>query len=110
VLAHFGLEDAFEVVHSAEDERLGKPDPAVYLTAARRLGVAARSCLAFEDSAAGVRAATSAEMRCVAVPAHEERTDPAFTLATLVLVSLDELDGSWLAQQYVEASVPSAHE
>jgi sugar-phosphatase len=116
VLAHFDLEDAFAVVHSAEDERFGKPDPAVYLTAAMRLGVDAGSCLAFEDSPAGVRAATSAEMRCVAVPAAEERADPAFGLATLVLASLEELDATWLTGQYglerhdLEASVPTSPE
>ncbi len=116
VLAHFDLEGAFDVVHSAEDERLGKPDPAVYLTAAARLGVDARTCLAFEDSPAGVRSATSAEMRCVAVPVADERADPAFELATLVLASLEDLDATWLARQYdaarrgVEATVPTTRE
>ena len=50
VLALGGLADRFEVVLTAEDEEHGKPDPAVYLSAARGLGVAAERCLAVEDS------------------------------------------------------------
>jgi HAD superfamily hydrolase (TIGR01509 family) len=51
----------------AEDYAPGKPDPACFLMAARRLGVPPASCLVFEDSAAGVRAAKSAGMHCVAL-------------------------------------------
>jgi HAD superfamily hydrolase (TIGR01509 family) len=100
VLARFGLTGAFEVVHSAEAEPLGKPHPAVYLTTAARLGLEPSACLAFEDSPAGVLAATSAGMGCVAVPAPEERGDPAFERATVVLASLDELDEQWLDQRF----------
>jgi mannitol-1-/sugar-/sorbitol-6-/2-deoxyglucose-6-phosphatase len=99
-LRHFGLVDTFDVVHSAQDEPQGKPHPGVFLTAARRLGVAPERCLAFEDSAAGVRAAVAATMGCVAVPAPGERTDPAFAHASLVLDSLADLDGAWLAASF----------
>ena len=44
-LAHFGLRDSFDVVHSAEDEEYGKPHPAVFLTAAAKLGAPPRRCL-----------------------------------------------------------------
>lgn len=50
-----------------EDVPRGKPDPAGFLQAARQLGVDPESCLVFEDSSAGVRAAKSAGMRCVAL-------------------------------------------
>lgn len=100
VLAHFELEDSFVVVHSAEDEPTGKPDPAVYRTTARQLSVPAGKCLAFEDSPAGVRAALGAGMGCVAVPAAEDRPNPAFDGATLVLDSLADLDEAWLAAAF----------
>lgn len=60
------------VVCSAMDEAAGKPDPAVYLTAARRLGVDPADCLAIEDSRFGVLAARAAGMRVVAVEPVEE--------------------------------------
>lgn len=65
VVERLGLNVA--IVCSAEDESAGKPDPAVYLTAARRLGVRPEDCIAVEDSRAGVKSAKAAGMRVVAV-------------------------------------------
>ena len=93
VLDRHGLRGWFQAVHSAEAEPAGKPDPAVFLTTARLLGVDARRCVVLEDSPAGVAAARAAGMRCVAVPehplavAHED-----FGSADAVLGSLEELD------------------
>lgn len=50
-----------------EDTRRGKPDPEVFLVAARRLGVAPARCVVFEDAVAGIEAATAAGMRSVGV-------------------------------------------
>ena len=46
----------------------GKPAPDVFLLAARRLGVAASACWAFEDSPAGAAAATAAGCRVHVLP------------------------------------------
>ncbi|MGO4958208.1 HAD-IA family hydrolase [Luteococcus sp. Sow4_B9] len=51
----------------AEDITHGKPDPQPYLLGAERLGVAARDCIALEDSPAGVRSAAAAGARVVVV-------------------------------------------
>jgi mannitol-1-/sugar-/sorbitol-6-/2-deoxyglucose-6-phosphatase len=95
-LSHFGLRDFFDVVHSAEDEDYGKPHPAVFLTAAAKLGAPPRRCLVWEDAPAGVVAAKAASMRCVAVPERGEGGEPAFALADLVVDSLLEVDGASL--------------
>lgn len=99
VLDRFGLRDAFAVVHSAEFEPAGKPDPAVFLTTAALLGVAPAACVVFEDSPAGVAAALAAGMRCVAVPEPDAAGDrAAFAAADAVLGSLEDLDGAvWRA-------------
>jgi mannitol-1-/sugar-/sorbitol-6-/2-deoxyglucose-6-phosphatase len=81
-----------EVRCSAMDEARGKPAPDVYLAAARRLGVAAASCLALEDSPAGIASARSAGMRCVAVPDPLLAADPRYREADLILESLTGLD------------------
>jgi len=81
-----------EVRCSAMDEARGKPAPDVYLAAARRLGVAAASCLALEDSPAGIASAGSAGMRCVAVPDPLLAADPRYREADLILESLTRLD------------------
>lgn len=90
VLALGGSVDRFEVVLSAEDEDRGKPDPAVYLSAARELGVLPERCLAVEDSINGVRSAKEAGMVCIAVPVSGV-TD-GFEEADLVLGSIAEFD------------------
>ena len=77
---------------SGAEEAHGKPAPDVYLTAARRLGLAPAACLAIEDSPNGVLAAKSAGMRCVAVPDPLLSADPRFDAADLVLDSLTAFD------------------
>lgn len=91
-LERVGLRSEFEQVVSAEGERFGKPHPGVYLTAAKRLGVSPGECLALEDSVNGVLAATSAGMRCIAVPERWPVVDPRFSRATAVIHSLLELN------------------
>jgi HAD superfamily hydrolase (TIGR01509 family) len=107
VLSLGGLSDRFEAVVSAEDEQHGKPDPAVYLSAARALAVAPERCLAVEDSITGVRSAKGAGMVCVAVPATSA-PDDGFEEADLVLGSMAEFDGRiWESTRTVPAPVPS---
>ena len=90
VLSLGGLADRFEVVLTAEDEEQGKPDPAVYRSAALALRVAPERCLAVEDSVNGVRSAKAARMVCVAVPVSGV-TD-GFEEADLVLGTIAEFD------------------
>ncbi|MGF1683722.1 HAD family hydrolase [Photobacterium minamisatsumaniensis] len=56
------LWDYFKVICSAEDEKLGKPSPDVYITAAKKLGVEPNKCLVIEDSLNGLIAAKAALM------------------------------------------------
>ena len=53
---------------SAEHLLAGKPEPHVYLEAAKTLNIAPMNCLALEDSPIGARAAVAAGMTCYAVP------------------------------------------
>jgi beta-phosphoglucomutase-like phosphatase (HAD superfamily) len=45
----------------------GKPEPAIFLEVARRLGVAPEHCIVFEDAPLGIEAARRAGMRAVAI-------------------------------------------
>jgi HAD superfamily hydrolase (TIGR01509 family) len=64
VLRDHGLERYFSVVISGDQLREGKPNPMIYLLAARELGVEPGRCLVFEDAPNGVRAAKAAGMSC----------------------------------------------
>lgn len=59
--------DWFPVVVTAEDTTRHKPEPDVFLEAARRLGVAADVCTVYEDTDIGIEAARRAGMRWVDV-------------------------------------------
>ncbi len=81
VLGRVGLRDQFEFVLTSADVVRGKPDPEIYLAAARRLGVAPAELLVLEDSQTGCRAALAAGAQVVAVPGgHSRRHDFAGAL------------------------------
>nr|WGD70882.1 HAD family hydrolase [Bacillus subtilis] len=67
-LKQIGLFDDFEVIQTADDVEEVKPNPELYLLAAKNLGVSPAECLAFEDSVNGSIAAKRAGMKCVIVP------------------------------------------
>jgi sugar-phosphatase len=64
----------------------GKPDPQVFLAAARKLGVVPALCVVVEDAPAGTEAARRARMRSIGV-----LTSHAELRADIVVRSLEEL-------------------
>lgn len=67
VLAVLDLGHDFEAIVSAEDVTAGKPDPQVFLLAARKVGVHPSRAIVVEDAAAGVEGARRAGMKCIGV-------------------------------------------
>ncbi|MGW3767953.1 HAD family hydrolase [Actinomadura verrucosospora] len=92
VLGHLGVDGLFLATVSTEEVERGKPAPDGYLTVAARMEVAARNCVAVEDSGNGLRSAHAAGMAVIAVPrpAHPPAAD-ALALAAHVAGGLDEL-------------------
>jgi sugar-phosphatase len=90
VLQRLGIGSCIDAIASADSEAAGKPDPAVYLTAARKLEVAPDACVALEDSPNGVVAAKAAGMYCILVPDPHLAHDPRMALADLTLRSMEE--------------------
>ena len=66
-VAHIGLEGWFDTIVTAEDTTRHKPEPDVFLEAARRLGAAPSYCRVYEDSDLGIEAARRAGMQWVDV-------------------------------------------
>ena len=95
VLSGSRLAGQFEVTVSSEEVERGKPAPDVFLEAARRLHVAPHACAAIEDSGNGIRAASAAGMRVIAIPNRRYPPPPdALALANTVLDALAELTPS----------------
>ncbi len=66
-LQHLALHEPPEAMVGGDEGLPGKPEPAIFLEVARRLGVAPAQCLVFEDAPLGIEAARRAGMRAVAV-------------------------------------------
>ena len=98
VLDLSGLARFFRVTVSSEEVPRGKPEPDVYLEAARGLGVPPDRCAAVEDSHNGIRSAKAAGMRVIAIPnQHYPPGEEALALADVTLSSLAELTPSIVA-------------
>ncbi len=68
VVNSLGIKDYFKIIHSAENEKAGKPDPAVFLNTAKLLKIEPEKCLVLEDSKAGMEAGLNANMRTIVIP------------------------------------------
>ncbi len=96
VLEKVGIKHYFDFISSAQDVEKGKPDPAVYIFAAKNLGVKPFECLVFEDSIIGMTAAKRAGMSVVAIPAKEDFGNHNLQIANIVLTSLSEFNEEYL--------------
>ena len=96
VLQASELSKALGTLISAEHEPYGKPHPAVYQTALKRLGVRHDEALVFEDSIFGIVAAKAARIPVIGVPNVLPRSDPRFGIADSVIDSMEEVTKEWL--------------
>jgi len=69
-IERLGLGGCFDAVVTASDVEQGKPHPAVYRLACKRLEISPQFAMAFDDARAGVEAAKSAGMRCIGVASN----------------------------------------
>lgn len=85
MLAALGLEGAFASVVVAEELARSKPDPLPYLTGLDRLGAAADSAMAFEDSIPGLTAAKAAGLFTVGLATSQSAATLLAAGADLVI-------------------------
>jgi beta-phosphoglucomutase len=94
VVEALALESYLQVVIDGDQVSRPKPDPEIYLLAARRLGVDPSRTLAFEDSFVGIGAVHTAGMKCVAIAS----SFPPEQLR-------DETEADWVARSFEEVSL-----
>ena len=87
-----GIRDEIEIYLGAEDYSPGKPHPACYRLACRRLSLPPEYCIVFEDSEAGVQAAKSAGIFCVALKRPGQLPEQDLSLADKVVADLSLID------------------
>jgi beta-phosphoglucomutase len=76
---------------SGRDFAHGKPDPEIFLTAAKELGVEPESCFVVEDASSGVQAAKAGGMAALGIARLHDQDLLNQAGADLVVTSLDEV-------------------
>lgn len=90
VLQKLGIPDLFDYVADSNFIKNGKPEPEIFLTCAKALGVAPERCIGVEDAPAGVAAIKSAGMYALGIGEAK-----ALAQADLVIPAVSALD-QWL--------------
>lgn len=96
ILELIGFRSFFQAIVTAEDVQEGKPHPAVFLTAARKLNLEPARCVVFEDAHVGIAAAQAGGMKVVAVATTHPLEELA--AADLAVKRLDELSVAQMAE------------
>lgn len=85
-----GITDYFAAVVSGQEIQRGKPDPQIFLLAAKELGLAPEDCYVFEDAINGIRAGAAAGCAAVMIPDMAEPTEEIYRISAGVYRSLNE--------------------
>lgn len=72
-----GIEGCFDALTSGKEVERGKPEPDIFLLAAKKLGLPPEECYVFEDSLSGVEAGWRAGCRTVMIPDLVQPTEAA---------------------------------
>lgn len=83
ILRQIQLDNAFDAVADGNAITRSKPDPEVFLLAAKLLGLPAENCLVVEDADAGVEAALAGGMRVLGVGGAAQNPKATFAAASL---------------------------
>ena len=83
----------FEVIVGGDEVVISKPNPEIFLKAAKACGVAPENCLVLEDSAAGVEAGYKAGMEVIVIPDLVQPTQETCDMANEKCKDLFEVAG-----------------
>lgn len=67
ILNNLGISDYFDAIIDGNKVKKAKPDPEVFLLAAKELNLDPKDCVVFEDAEAGIKAAKNAGMYAIGV-------------------------------------------
>ncbi len=68
-----------------------KPDPEIFLLAAKKLSIPPDQCLVFEDAEAGVEAAIAAGMKCVGVGTAQQLSNATFVVSRTADFTIEKI-------------------
>ncbi len=91
ILNRIGMVNVFDAVADGNTVTKTKPDPEVFLEAARMLDIERERCLVFEDAIAGIEAALNAGMICIGIGDKNILKDAHMVVKGLYEMDLDKL-------------------
>jgi beta-phosphoglucomutase len=89
ILSRLNIGELFEVIVDGNKVSKAKPDPEVFLCAARELGVHPDECVVFEDAEAGVQAAKQAGMKVIGIGDQDVLRGADQVFASLAGISIN---------------------
>lgn len=87
ILETFGLKHFFNSIISGDDISMGKPNPEIFLSAAKAVGTTPEFCVVIEDSYNGIIAAKNANMKCIAYK-NPNSGDQDLSKADIIVTSI----------------------
>ena len=89
ILKKVGLYDKFDAIVDGNDVSKAKPDPEVFLIAAKKLNTKPSQCIVIEDALAGIQAANNAKMLSVAIGDKELLHEADYNLLNTNELTID---------------------
>ncbi len=93
ILEKVNLLPYFDVLVDGNDVTKAKPDPEVFLIAAKKLDVKPENCIVFEDAVAGIQAANNAGMISIGIGDAKVLSEANYNFKDFTEISLEFLDG-----------------
>ena len=91
ILKKVALYESFDSIVDGTNVSKAKPDPEVFLIAAKELNMAPNQCVVFEDSIAGVQAANKADMISIGIGEQEVLNEADFVFKDFSEISIEFL-------------------
>lgn len=91
ILNRLKLTACFDAIIDGSKVSKAKPDPEIFLLAAKELGLPPENCAVFEDAKAGVEAAHNAGMKCIGVGNGTELSEADLLIPGFENIDLDTL-------------------
>lgn len=92
ILEKVNLLHYFDVIVDGNNVTKAKPDPEVFLLAAKQLGVDAKDCIVFEDAVAGIEAANAANMISIGIGDENVLYEAQFNFTDFTEISTELIE------------------
>jgi beta-phosphoglucomutase len=89
ILEKVNLLHYFDVIVDGNNVTKAKPNPEVFLIAAKKLGVIAKDCIVFEDAVAGIKATNAANMISIGIGDKNVLSEAQFNFNDFTEISTD---------------------